>query len=466
MADGIADQADRLATRRAAIARAWVDHGGPVVIPSGLPLPVAGTDQFHDFHAHAEHYYLSGTSLPGSVLTFDAREGWRLFAAQPDIEERVWVGDGISLEETAARAGLERVSPATALQGWLEAHRGEAVALLGNGDLTHHSEGYALSGWASLEFEVDREASARLSEQVAEARRAKDAGELALMRAASRATARGHLSALRHTRPGMTERDLQIEVEAEFFRGGGQRTAYSSLVGSGPNSSILHFSPTGREFAEGELVLMDAAAECDGYAADVTRTFPVGPRFSGAQRDIYQLVLETQEAAVAAARPGVEFKDLHLAASARIAEGLAGLGILRGSAQSLVERDAHAIFFPHGLGHMLGLATHDAGGCLAGREKSDRFGLKWLRADLPLREDYVVTIEPGIYFIRALLTNPEWRTRYRDEVDWERVDTMIDFGGVRIEDDVRITSGGGEVLSAAVPKSMAAIEALRQEARA
>jgi Xaa-Pro aminopeptidase len=145
---------------------------------------------------------------------------------------------------------------------------------------------------------------------------------------------------------------------------------------------------------------------------------------------------------------------------------LADLGILRGSPASLVESDAHALFFPHGLGHMLGLATHDAGGCLAGRTPSDRFGLKWLRADLPLEEDYVVTIEPGIYFIRALLEDPERRERYRDQVDWARVDGMLDFGGIRIEDDVRVTAAGAEVLSAAIPKSITAVEALREEAPA
>ena len=113
---------------------------------------------------------------------------------------------------------------------------------------------------------------------------------------------------------------------------------------------------------------------------------------------------------------------------------------------------------------MLGLATHDAGGCLAGRAKSDRFGLKWLRADLPLQENYVVTIEPGVYFIRALLTSPEWREKFRDEVNWERVDTLLDFGGIRIEDDVRVAANGPEVLSAAIPKSIAAIEEIRREA--
>jgi Xaa-Pro aminopeptidase len=140
------------------------------------------------------------------------------------------------------------------------------------------------------------------------------------------------------------------------------------------------------------------------------------------------------------------------------------LGILRGEADTLVERDAHALFFPHGLGHMLGLATHDAGGCLAGRERSDRFGLKYLRTDLPLQPGYVVTIEPGIYFIRALLTDPERRQTYADAVNWDRVDTMLDFGGIRIEDDVLITANGPELLSGALPRALREVEAIREEA--
>jgi Xaa-Pro aminopeptidase len=147
-----------------------------------------------------------------------------------------------------------------------------------------------------------------------------------------------------------------------------------------------------------------------------------------------------------------------------VADGLAQLGILRGSASNLVEADAHAIFFPHGLGHMLGLATHDAGGCLAGRQRSDRFGLRWLRADLPLAEGYVVTIEPGVYFIPALLDDADLRRRFSGMVNWERVDEVRGLGGIRIEDDVLVTKAGFEVLTAALPGSLAGIEALRSEA--
>jgi Xaa-Pro aminopeptidase len=268
---------------------------------------------------------------------------------------------------------------------------------------------------------------------------------------------------MRTARLGQTERQYQVEIEAAMFRAGADRTAYGSIVGSGPNAAVLHFSPGSRPFGEGEIVLVDAGAEVGGYASDVTRVFPVGPRFEGIQAGIYDLVWQTQRRAIEAAAPGVEYRDLHMAASLQIAEGLVDLGLLRGAPADLVDADAHALFFPHGLGHMLGLATHDAGGCLAGRQPSDRFGLKYLRADLPLQPGYVVTIEPGIYFIPALLNDPERRRMYREMVNWDAVERMLEFGGVRIEDDVLVTESGVDVLSGALPSGREAIENLRRE---
>ncbi len=457
----------RLRQRRDTLARELGLANGVVVVPSGLPLPIAGTDQVHDYHAHNEHYYLSGVSEPGSVLAFDPGEGWSLFVQQLSREDQVWTNASPALEELAARSGIEaaRVLEATHLQQWLEKRRGEPVALAGNHDIEHRAAEYGIPNWAALELEVDDERSALVSQAIGEARRAKDPLELDRMRRASKASIAGHMTALRIAVPGMSERRLQVELEADFFRAGAARTAYGSIVGTGPNGSVLHFAPGERQLSDGDIVLIDAAGEVDGYAADITRTFPVSGRFSPEQAELYDLVLAVQGEAIAGVRPGVEFKDLHLQAAHGIAQGLVDAGILVGNAEDLVESDAHALFFPHGLGHMLGLATHDSGGCLAGREPSDRFGLKYLRADLPLQEGYVVTIEPGIYFIRALLTDPDRRHRYRQAVNWDRVDSMLDFGGIRIEDDVLVTASGAEVLSAALPSSRRDIEELRREAR-
>ena len=450
--------------RRERAAARWDLDRGVVLVPAGLMLPIAGTDQFHEYHAHPEHRYLAGVGQPGGVLAFDAGEGWTLFVPQPEAAQRVWTGDGPSLAAVGDVSGLARVRAAPGLGAGVGRRGGEPVAVIGNDDLTLRAGEYGVESWNSLEFATDEDENERLRTVVAELRRAKDANELALMREAAAATHRGHMAGLGKARAGMSERALQIEIEVEFFRAGAERTAYGSIVGGGPNAATLHFAPTAREFGEGELILVDAGAEVGGYASDVTRTYPVGARFEGVQRDLYQLVLDVQERGIAGARPGVEYKDLHLAASVEIAQGLTDLGLLRGNAEGLVERDAPALFFPHGLGHMLGLATHDAGGCLEGRAPSDRPTLRYLRADLPLQPGYVVTIEPGIYFIRALLEDADLRERYRNDVDWGRVDGLLDFGGIRIEDDVLVTEDEAEVLSAATPKSLEGIEALRAEA--
>lgn len=450
--------------RRTGIANAWDVRRGAVVVPAGVPVPVAGTDQYHEFHAHPEFTYLAGVQTSGAVLAFDPADGWVVFVPVASQEDRVWVGPGESLEEVAANSGLGSVQPIQRLGDWLEARRGEPLALLGNHDLVENPRAYGLQSWTALELEIDEQRSALFSEQVAEKRRAKDPAELDLMRSAASATAVGHRAAMRLARPGITERQLQVEIEAEFFRAGAERTAYGSIVGSGPNGAILHSSPSHRMFGDGDIILVDAGAEFGAYASDVTRTFPVAARFSGIQRDIYQVVLGVQERAISSVKPGVEYKDLHMTAALGIASGLRDLGILRGDPVGLVERDAHALFFVHGLGHMLGLATHDAGGCLAGRQPSDRFGLKWLRADLPLEPGYVVTIEPGIYFIDALLTDPARREKFADAVNWDLVDSLRNFGGIRIEDDILVTEHGAEVLSGMIPKSIDQIEAIRLEA--
>ena len=457
------DDADILLSRRDRVADAWDGETIPVVVPAGLPIPIEGTDQFHDFHAHPEFQYLSGVAEPGATLVWEPGDGWRLFTPSLSIEDRVWMSEPPSAETQTERTGV-KADDFSALADWLASRRGRPLALLGNHDIEQRGTEYGAENWAALEIAVDEEATERVGKALAERRRSKDALELRHLRRAVDAAVAGHLRAWRTARAGLTERDVQIEMEAEFFRFGGDRTAYSSIVGSGPNSAVLHGTPGDRTLGEGDLVLIDAGPEIEGYASDVTRTFPVSASFTPLQRHLYEVVLTAQREAIESVRQGVEYKQLHLRASATIAQGLVDAGILRGAPDNLVAQDAHALFFPHGLGHMLGLSTHDCGGYLEGRIPEDRFGLAYLRTDLPLQPGYVVTIEPGIYFIAALLTDPARRERYRDVVDWDRVDQMHDFGGIRIEDDVLVTEGGCEVLSAVLPSDAGEIEAMRREA--
>ena len=190
--------------------------------------------------------------------------------------------------------------------------------------------------------------------------------------------------------------------------------------------------------------------EYRGYASDVTRTYPVGGRFTGAQAELHALVRAAGLDAIARCVAGTEFREIHWAAARVIAEGLLGMGVLRGSVDSLIERRTVSLFFPHGVGHMVGLGIRDAGGPLPGRVV-DESDFPRLRIDLPLEPGHVVTIEPGVYFVPALLGDPELRARHRSAVDWDRAERMLGFGGIRIEENVLVTAGAPEVLTAGIP---------------
>ncbi len=413
--------------RRNRIAEAWRSRKEVVLIAAGEPLSIpGGADQTYPFLAHPEYFYLTECNSPGGVLAFDPDDGWLDFVPIVTEAQRVWEG-------ATQAPGV----PLQALLGWVASRGSRQIVNLGA----------ELPG-----FRTDPARVTAVREQLTHLRRPKDAIEIERMRKAAAATARGFAAVRSHIAAGRTERQLQIELEAEFFRSGGDRTAFDTIVGSGPNSAVLHFSPGARALSDGELVLIDAGAECQRYAADVTRTFVVGGKFSPEQRELYDVVLRTQRNAIARCRPGVEWAEVHLAAARDIADGLVQMGVLRGKPEDLVERDAHTLFFPHGLGHMVGLGVRDAGGRLPGRGPNPRPALASLRLDLPLEPGYAITVEPGAYFIPALLNNREKRERFRDDVNWQRVDALQSIGGVRIEDNVLVTDGDPDVLTKDIPK--------------
>jgi Xaa-Pro aminopeptidase len=412
--------------RRERAAAAWALRDELILIGAGPVIGVpGGADQTYPYLAHAEYLWLAGHEVVDAVLAFDPRDGWTDFIPPVTQAERVWEGredaGGIPLHELA---------------GWLAARRGRPVVSLG----------VPLTGVAS-----DGVRTATLREQLTHLRRPKDAQELTLVRRACEATAQGFRALVQAIRPGVSERELQIELETGFLKGGADRTGYGTIVGIGSHAGVLHFSPGDRTTQPGDVVLVDAGAEVSRYTADVTRTYRLPGGDDGFFRALHAVVLQVERNAIASCRPGAEWRDLHLAAAHEIAEGLVSLGLLVGSAASLVERDTQALFFPHGLGHMVGLGVRDASGYLPGRARSTRPGLSMLRTDLPLGRGYLMTVEPGVYFIPAILQDAANRERHRDAVRWDRVDALMDFGGVRIEDDVLVTDGEPEVLTAAIP---------------
>ena len=423
-------QSKHLAERRRRVADAIGLRDEILLIGAGEPVPLPeGTDQTYPFYAHPEYYYLTGIDSPGGVLAFDPRQRssnrWVSFVPGVTEAEKMWEG----------RTELTG-TPLPRLEPWLGTRRGRPIINLG----------LPLRGIRSDEGGV-----ARTREQFTHVRRAKDEVELSLLRRAAAATAKGFSAIRRHIRPGVTERALQIELETEFFRNSADGVGYATIVGSGPNAAVMHFSPSRRKIRRTEFVLIDAGARVDRYVIDVTRTFVAGHKPTHFQRDLFSIVLEAERNAISRCAPGAEWKDLHLKAAIEMTDGLIELRLMNGNAESLVEQGAHTLFFPHGLGHLVGLGVRDASGRFPGRPKDESPALRNLRMDLPLAVGYVTTVEPGLYFIPAILNDPKRRRRYRQSVNWSRVDNYIGCGGVRIEDNVVVTEKGHEVLTASIP---------------
>ncbi len=400
-----------------------------LLVGAGQPLPKPEiSDQQLPFVAHQEYCYLTGVSdAPGGIAAFDPKTGWTLFVPEVTEAERVWEG-----REQLPGALLG------SFPAWLSARPGRRVVMLGA----------PVSG---VNFDENRTAEVR--EALKHARRSKETGEIDLMRRCAVATTAGYAAVQPFLKAGVTERRMQIELEAEYFRHGAQKTGYDTIVGTGPNSAVFHGAPTSRAARDGDFVLIDSGAELDRYVIDVTRTYVAGNP-SGFQRDLHQLVLSAELRAIACCRPGAEWKDIHFSAAIDLITGLVAMGVMKGDPQSLVEQEAHMLFFPHGIGHMLGLGVRDAGGMEPGRIKDPRPCLRNLRMDLPLCPGYIVTVEPGLYFIPALLNDPLRREKFRDCVNWPLAEKSLGLGGVRIEDNILVTEGAPEILTAAIPKTL------------
>jgi Xaa-Pro aminopeptidase len=421
------DIAAQLRRRRELVAKQWDVDDAVVLIGAGMPIQIPGrADRTYPFRSHSEYFYLTDRQRPGGILAFDASEGWIDFVVPISREEMLWEG---------ARPGDNSGRPMDEFSPWLNAQSGRRTVCL---------------GVPPRDVPSDPALEAELRGTLNEIRRQKDDVELGRMRRAETATRAGFATLVPLIRPGVSERDLQIELEASFYRNGGDTLAFDTIIGSGPNSAVLHATPTARAIQEGELVLVDAGAECCGYASDVTRTYPASGSFTAQQAEVYALVARAAAAAIARCVAGTEFTEIHRSAALVIADGLVDFGLLHGDRESLVELGAQAVFFPHGVGHLLGLGVRDAGEVLAGRQRPDH-EFPRLRIDLPLLASYVVTIEPGVYFVPALVNDQTLRDRFRDAVDWQRAEEMLGFGGIRIESNVLVTDREPEVLTSGIP---------------
>jgi Xaa-Pro aminopeptidase len=274
---------------------------------------------------------------------------------------------------------------------------------------------------------------------------------------------RMYLTAMKMIKPGILEQEVAGRMDG-LALAGGAGTAFPTILTV--NGQILHNHDHSHVMRKGRLVVVDSGAESKShYASDITRTLPVSGKFTTRQREVYEIVLAAQETAIAAMKPGVMYRDVHLKAARLMASGLKEIGLMKGDPAEAVAAGAQALFFPHGLGHSLGLDVHDMenlGENYVGYDdktkRSEQFGLAYLRFALELRPGQVMTVEPGIYFIPALVA--QWKKAKKNTgfVNFIKVETYLDFGGIRIEDNILITSGGRRVLGDPIPKKVKDIE--------
>ncbi|WP_419855898.1 aminopeptidase P N-terminal domain-containing protein [Candidatus Poriferisodalis sp.] len=461
-----------LAERRARVAKRWELTDEVVVLRAGEPASWSGTDQHFAFLPHPDIAYLTAVGSPGTTLAFDAAAGeWELFGPRFTSERLVWeqpptpVGQpldelGAWLEQRGERTVIE-LGAGAAMPQALPSSAAPDKADTPDADTADAAAETAPGDNADEHADASTEATVlRLSAAIALERMTKDDAELDDIRQAAAASTAGFEWVYQHAAPGMTEREIQVGMEAQFYAAGAPRVAYDSIVASGPHGAYLHYvyagddplRPATRTVEAGDLLLIDAGAQFGGYASDVTRTMVVGADPTDEQEFLWKLVLSAQQQTIDMCRPGIVWKEVHLAAARILGAGLVELGVLQGDPAELVSAGAVALFFPHGLGHLLGLSVHDITSIPYSREPSDDPVLSKLGPDRVLGPGMVTTVEPGIYFIDALLCDPARREKFAESVVWERVDELRGFGGIRIEDDVLVTDGDPEVLTAAIDK--------------
>ena len=439
------EMASAVSRRRAVLGQWLASTGGSLLIWAGRSPSRNYPDNVYEFRASSHFLFFVGVPIEcAALLVSEGRS--TLFVHRTTEADALWHGETPSPEAFQAATRVDAVRFLDELDAVLQ-------PLPGLLQLPLHKPLSALS-----------DAEQALLDQLISQRLAHDDFALAEIRRAAAVTVRAHRAGMAATRPGVrvsaVRAAMEREILAEDFT-----TAYGSIVTT--SGEVLHTRERWGVCGPSDLLLADVGAESDlGFASDVTRTWPTGGRFSPSQRAAYDLVLAAQLAAIDTVGPGVRYRDVHLAASRVIVSGLRDVGLLSGDIDGLLERGAHALFFPHGIGHLLGLDVHDMedfgdrAGYAPGRTRSDQFGLCYLRLDRDLAPGMVVTIEPGLYFVPAILRSERLLGPLRGDVRLDKLTQFADVRGIRTEDDVLVTHSGREVLTAALEKRADQIESL------
>ncbi|NEP01834.1 MAG: aminopeptidase P family protein [Symploca sp. SIO2E9] len=434
----------------------------PVILWSGRSIARNFAANPYPFRASSHFLYFAGLPLENAAIRLQGTS-LELFMDEAAANSKLWHGETPTREEMAQKIGADAVFNLSELQS-----HSDGAATVAVQDVTTYWQQTQILNRPVSPADGPTGIDLDLAKAIAAVRLCHDAGALLELRKAAAVTIEAHQAGMRasQTRGLGTQHPSEALVRSVMegvIIAHNLSCAYGSIVTV--HGQVLHNHHYQHPLQAGDLLLADVGAETEmGWAADITRTWPVSGKFSPTQRDLYEIVLAAHDACIAKVRPGIEYLDIHLLAATVIAQGLVDLGILRGKASDLVEMDAHAIFFPHGVGHLLGLDVHDMEdlGDLAsyqkGRVRSLRFGLGFLRLHRPLQTGMLVTIEPGFYQVPAILHEPKLRSKYQDVVNWERLNQFADVRGIRIEDDVLVTQTGNEVLTAALPTKATVIE--------
>jgi len=442
-------------------------NSGIILLPGNDESPMNYTDNPYRFRQDSTFLYFFGIIRPGLISLLDISNGEvTIYGDDYTVEDFVWMGKQPTIGDQAALCGIKKTGSINDLVNRVKQAIKSKEAIHFLPQYRHHNILKLMNLTGLNTQEIESGASMELIKAVVSQRNYKTEEELVEIEKGVDTTVDMHVAAMKMLKPGMRELEVVVEIE-KIARATGGDISFPTIATI--NGQTLHNHYHGNIVKEGQLFLLDCGAETPmGYAGDLSSTFPIGKTFNSLQKEIYSLVLKSHYACVDTLKPGVTFTTVHRAACLTIANGLKGMGLMKGDTESAVDAGAHALFFPCGTGHMMGLDIHDMENLgeeyvgYDGQPKSTQFGIKSLRLGRALEPGFVVTIEPGIYFIPEL--TDQWRAqkKFREFLNYDEIDKFRNFGGIRNEEDYLITPDGKRLLgSKKKPMLIEEVEDLR-----
>jgi len=442
---------------------------GLILIPGNGEAPMNYADNTYPFRQDSTFLYYFGLDFPDLSALIDVDEDKEIiFGNDFTVDDIVWMGPQPTIKQLASKCGIKTTAAPEELEK-------TCTCAIRQGRKIHFVPQYRYDTILTLHTilglapkRVNEYASAKLIKAVAEQRYIKSKEEILEIEKAISISYEMQTAAMRYAKPGMIEREVAGFI-AGLALSLGSGISFPTIFSR--HGETLHNHHYDNKLKAGNLVVNDSGAETSShYASDITRTFPVSGKFSAVQKDIYEIVLITQLSAIAEIKPGRNFKEVHLKSAEVITEGLKALGIMKGNTKNSIAAGAHALFYPHGIGHLLGLDVHDMEnfgennfGYDEKNKRSTQFGLKSLRFARPLKPGIVLTVEPGIYFIPQLIDKWQAGNKCAEFINYEKIDFYRSFGGIRIEDDVVVTSKGSRILGKPIPKAVGDVEEIASD---